>query len=78
MEHIGKEDGQKRNYMGKNFYAGSLFAKVGYEYIATVAENTRFERSHVSAATCILLTYSSAVKFNFQRIVASLKGINYP
>jgi len=50
-------------------FAANLPVKGKFCYSHTVAENTWFESCYISAATCMLLTYSFAVNFNFDQTI---------
>ncbi|XP_051171181.1 uncharacterized protein LOC127288027 [Leptopilina boulardi] len=38
-----------------------------YNHTVSVAENTWFENTHISAASCILMTYCFAINFSFEQ-----------
>lgn len=43
--------------------------KGNYKHIASVAQETWFERCHISATSCMLITYSFAMNFNFEQTI---------
>jgi len=45
------------------------FKEQKYRHIATVAEDTWFERCHISAAACILITYCFSVNMTFEQTI---------
>jgi len=45
------------------------FKERKYRHTATVAEDTWFERCHISAAACILITYCFSVNMTFEQTI---------
>lgn len=40
-----------------------------YRHTATVAENTWFQKCHISPAACILITYCFSVNMSFEQMI---------
>jgi len=47
-----------------------------YRHNATVAENTWFERCHISPAACILITYCFSVNMTFEQSIRESSIVN--